>query len=85
VARRTTIINRWYVSVQGPSAWRPTTSRAPYPRKTTAFPTERDAKQFAKAMLAEGMSGTAGTLSPHKPRRRTIAASDINKWIEEEQ
>jgi hypothetical protein len=83
VVRRATIINRWYVSIQGPSDWRPTTSRAPFPRKTKTFPTESDAKLFAKAMLTEGMKVTAGTLSPHKPRRRTIIASEINKWIEE--
>jgi hypothetical protein len=84
IVARHTIINRWYVSVQAPSDWRPTTSRAPFPRKTTAFLTEGEAKQFAKTMLAAGMNVTAGTLSPHKPIRRTITVAEINRWIEEE-
>jgi hypothetical protein len=84
VARRTSLINRWYVSVQAPSKWRPATSRAPFSRETKAFPTEAAAKQFAKAMVAKGMKVTAGTLSPHEPTRRTVTAAKINRWIEEE-
>jgi hypothetical protein len=79
------IINRWYVSVEAPSEWRPTSSRAPSSRKTKAFPIEIEAKQFAKAMLLEGLKVTAGTLNPHLPRRRIIAASEIDQWIEEKE
>jgi esterase/lipase len=50
---------------------------------TKPFPTESEAKQFAKAMLSDGFRVTAGTLNPHQPRRRTITASEINQWIEE--
>jgi hypothetical protein len=85
VAKYTTIANRWYVSVQAPSKWRPKSSRAPFPRKTKSFPTESEAKQFAKAMLSDGFRVTAGTLNPHQPRRRTITASEINQWIEEKE
>ena len=85
VAKYTTITNRWYVSVQAPSEWRPNSSRAPFPRKTKSFPTESEAKQFAKTMLSDGFRVTAGTLNPHQPRRRTIAASEIDKWIEEKE
>jgi hypothetical protein len=85
VAKYTTITNRWYVSVQSPSEWRPKSSRAPSPRKTKSFPTESEAKQFAKAMLSDGFRVTAGTLNPHQPRRRTITASEINQWIEEKE
>jgi hypothetical protein len=85
MASYTTITNRWYVSVERPSQWRPATSRAPSPRQTKSFPTEIEAKQFAKAMLSEGLKVTAGTLSPHQPRRRQIAASEINRWIEEDE
>jgi hypothetical protein len=70
--------NHWYVSVEAPSEWRPTTSRAPSSRRTKAFPTEIEAKQFAKAMLSEGLKVTAGTSNPHLPRRRQIAASEID-------
>jgi hypothetical protein len=85
VAKYTTITNRWYVSGQAPSEWRPNSSRAPFPRKTKSFPTESEAKQFAKAMLSDGFRVTAGTLNPHQPRRRTITASEINQWIEEKE
>lgn len=83
MAKGTVIANHWFVSVEAPSKWRPTTSRAPASRETKSFPTEIEAKQFAKAKLAEGLKVTAGTLSPHQPRRRIIAASAIQDWIEE--
>jgi hypothetical protein len=79
VARRTTIINHWYVLVETSSRWRPATSRAPSARQTKSFPTEIEAKQFAKEKLSEGLKVTAGTLSPHQPKRRTIT------WIEEKE
>jgi hypothetical protein len=56
------IINHWYVSTEAPGEWRPTSPRAPVSRRTKAFPNEVDAKQFAKAMLSEGLRVTAGTL-----------------------
>jgi hypothetical protein len=59
-------------------------SVAPRPRETKSFPTEIEAKQFAIAMLSKGRKVTAGTLSPHQPIRRTVTASEINQWIEEE-
>jgi hypothetical protein len=83
MARSPVLINRWYVSVEASSAWRPTSPRLRSSRKTEAFPTEIEAKKFAKAMLSEGMKVTAGTLNPHLPRRRIIAAAEINLWIEE--
>ena len=85
VAKYTTITNRWYVSVEGPSEWRPKSLRAPFPRKTKSFSTEREAKQFAEAMLSDGFAVTAGTLNPHQPRRRIITASEIDQWIEEKE
>jgi hypothetical protein len=84
MARRTAIMNHWFVSVDTPKQHGPVSSRAPSARQTKSFPTENEAKQFAKVMLAEGMKATAGTLSPHKPIRRTITASEIHQWIEED-
>ena len=76
--------NHWYVTVEAPSKWRAKSSRAPSRRHTKAFPTEIEAKQFAKTMLTEGLKVTiAVTLSPHRPTRRVIAASAIQDWIEE--
>jgi hypothetical protein len=77
------IKNHWYVSVEAPSVWRPASSRAPAARETRAFPNELDAKQYARAMLSEGLRVTAGTLNPHRPRRRLIAFPEIDGWIQE--
>jgi hypothetical protein len=84
MTRHTAFINRWFVSVDAPKQQGPISSRAPSVRQTKSFPTESEAKQFAKAKLSEGMKVTAGTLSPHQPIRRTITASEIYQWIEEE-
>ena len=84
MAKRTAIINHWFVSVNTPKQQGPVSSRAPSARQTKSFPTEDEAKQFAKAKLSEGMKVTAGTLSPHQPIRRNITALEINRWIEEE-
>jgi wyosine [tRNA(Phe)-imidazoG37] synthetase (radical SAM superfamily) len=72
--------NHWFVSVKTPKHMR--FSR--HARETKSFPTEIEAKRFAKAMLSEGRKVTAGTLSPHQPIRRTVTASEIDQWIKEE-
>ena len=77
------INNHWYVSTEAPSEWRPQSARAPSSRQTKAFPNENDAKAFAKAMLSKGLKVTAGTLNPHRSRRRLIAFQEIGQWIEE--
>ncbi len=74
------LTNHWFVSVETPKLL---FSSAPRRRETKSFPTEIEAKQFAMAMLSEGV--TAGTLMPHQPIRRTIPASEINQWIGEEE
>jgi hypothetical protein len=83
--RNKPISNHWFVSVETPKQLRLFSSAAPRPRETKSFPTEIEAKQFAIAMLSEGRKVTAGTLSPHQPKRRTITASEINQWIGEEE
>jgi hypothetical protein len=50
---------------------------------TKGFPTEVEAKQFAKAMLSEELKVIAGTLSPHQPARRYFPSSEIGQWIED--
>ena len=84
MARHTNLINHWFVSVNTLKQQGPVSSRAPSARQTKSFPTEDEAKKFAKAKLSEGMKVTAGTLSPHQPIRRNITALEINRWIEEE-
>jgi hypothetical protein len=69
-------INRWFVSVRPVGAlW--------HARQTKGFPTETEAKQYAKSMLFEGNNVIAGTMNPHQPRRRAIDASEIDEWLEE--
>ena len=74
------IVNRWFVSAtmkeKGKLLWAA--------RQTKGFATEIEAKQYARAMLYDGHNVTAGTLSPHHPMRRTVAASEVCKWVEEE-
>jgi hypothetical protein len=53
-------------------------------RETKGFPTETEAKQFAKAMLSDGHTVTAGTVYPHEPIRRTVSAREVYRWVEEE-
>ncbi|HSY28759.1 MAG TPA: hypothetical protein VK832_14720 [Burkholderiaceae bacterium] len=80
MARRA-VTNQWFVSVESPKLRRFTT----HARQTKTFATEREAKQFAKAMLSDGIKMMAGTLQPHQPMRRIIGSSEINQWIEEEE
>jgi hypothetical protein len=81
MARYSPITNHWFVSVETPKQLR--FSR--HARETKSFPTEIEAKKFAKAMLSEGRKVTAGTLSPHQPIRRTVPASEINQWIKKKE
>jgi hypothetical protein len=75
--------HRWYVSIETPRKGRPTSSRTASVRQTKAFPTESEAKQYAREMLSEGWKITAGTLNPHLPKRRIISASEIEQWVGE--
>jgi hypothetical protein len=79
---RRTISDCWFVSVEAPRQWRLVSKRA-HARQTKTFPTESEAKQFARAMLSDGMKIMAGTLHPHQPTRRIIGSSEINQWVEE--
>jgi hypothetical protein len=49
------------------------------------IPDGGEAKQFAKAMLSDGIKIMVGTLQPHQPTRRMVGSSEINQWIEEEE
>jgi hypothetical protein len=66
----------WYVSFEmgAEKRW--------HARATETFPNEREAKQFARAKLGETENVIAGTLNPHLPKR-TIAAAQMLKWLEE--
>jgi hypothetical protein len=51
-------------------------------RATETFPTEREAKKFARAKLVDTLKVNAGTLNPHLPKR-TIAPAQMLEWLEE--
>jgi len=55
---------------------------APFARETKTFPTEAEAKQYAKEMLSERSKIIAGTfLNAHQPVRRIISGSELHRWI----
>jgi hypothetical protein len=67
----------WYVSFDLPWA-----RRGRHARATETFPNEREAKNFARAKLAEARNVSAGTLNPHLPKR-TIASAQMLEWLDE--
>ena len=68
-------INRWFVTVRPVAdAWNA--------RQTKGFPTETEAKRFAKAMHSKAHYVTV--ITPRQPKRRTIASCEIPQWIEGE-
>jgi len=84
MARRT-VTHHWFVSVELPKQLR-LASRSTPARQTKTFPTETEAKQFAKEMLSNKYRIVAGTLlSAHQPARRIISGSQLHRWIEEEE
>ena len=76
--------NHWFVSVEIPKQRR-SSAQAFAARQTKTFPTEAEAKQFAKEMLSNKYKIVAGTLlSVDQPARRFISGSQLYRWIEEE-
>jgi hypothetical protein len=79
MARRT-VKNHWFVSFAVPRRGHVKA----FFRKTKTFPTETDAKQFAKEMISENHHIFAGTLlGAHLPVRRFISASQLHSWVGE--
>jgi hypothetical protein len=77
MARRK-VKNHWFVSVAVPKQGH----AQGFVRRTETFPTEDDAKQFAKEMLSEKHHIFAGTLlSAHLPVRRIISGSQLYSWV----
>ena len=70
---------KWYVSFEPKG---PTKGTRTHARLTETFQTERGAKAFARAKLAEGLNINAGTLNPHLPKR-IIASVDLLDWLNE--
>jgi hypothetical protein len=75
------IANHWYVSIDRPIQRWKTATRGALPRQSKSFPTEIEAKQFARAMLSAGFKVMAGTMNAQLPRR-LVVASEIDRWID---
>jgi hypothetical protein len=79
---RCAVKKRWFVSVTVPKQGPVKTALV---RRTETFPTEADAKQFAKEMLSEQHHIVAGTLlGAYLPVRRIISGSQLYSWVREQ-
>ncbi|UWU93226.1 hypothetical protein [Bradyrhizobium sp. CB1015] len=72
----------WYVTFE--SRPRSLRARRRSPRETRTFPTEDEAKIFARSKVEEGLIVSTGTINPHLPRRH-IPSSQIHHWLSEGQ
>jgi lauroyl/myristoyl acyltransferase len=82
MARRK-VANHWFVSVETPKQSRHELRL--HVRQTKAFPTEAEAKQFAKEMLSNEAKIIAGTLlTAYQPKRRIVSGWHLRRWIEQE-
>ena len=71
----------WYVTFEVHKGG--TSLKRRSPRSTRIFETEKEAKEFARAKLDQGLIVYAGTLNPHLPRR-TIPSNDVLCWLAEQ-
>jgi hypothetical protein len=69
----------WYVTFEVPKSG--TLVQRRNPRLTKTFNTEAEARDFARTKFDEGLIVTAGTVSPHLPRR-AIPSAEIPAWLE---
>ena len=70
--------NTWYVSYRP----RVPLKRDYHRRMAETFPTEAEAKNFARSKLAEVDDLAAGTLNPHLPKR-VIGPTAMDEWLAE--
>jgi hypothetical protein len=58
--------------------------KTPFARQIKTFPTEAEAKQYAKERLSDETKIITGTLlGAHQLARRIISGSQLSRWIEE--
>ena len=78
-----TVPNRWFVSSVVPKKLRLGAPRTPA-RQTEIFPTEAEAKRYAKEILLARKNIVAGTLlRGNEPTRRIISGRALDRWLEE--
>jgi hypothetical protein len=51
-----------------------------YARATRSFKTEADAKSFAREIVENGWTASAGTLNPHLPKK-IVSPDRVLDWI----
>jgi hypothetical protein len=51
-----------------------------YARATRSFKTEADAKLFARKIVENGWTASAGTLNPHLPKK-IVSPNRVLDWI----
>src|SRR3954470_5935784 len=69
----------WYVTFEVPRSG--TLVQRRNPRLTKTFETEAEAKDFARTKFEGGLIVTAGTITPHLPRR-AIPSEGIPAWLD---
>ncbi len=65
----------WFVSVRRPNS-------GAYVRNSNTFQNETAAKEFARKMVDAGFEITAGTISPHRPKK-AIGPWQVSSWLDE--
>ena len=70
----------WYVSffTHGDPTLRGANRK--YARATRSFKTEADAKSFAREIIENGWTASAGTLNPHLPKK-IVLPDRVLDWI----
>jgi hypothetical protein len=69
----------WYVAFGADKAMKTENGATDVARSTRTFKSEIDAKLFAIQIAAKGWTATAGTLSPHQPKR-VVGPSEFERW-----
>jgi hypothetical protein len=74
-------LDTWYVSffTHGDPLLSGTNRK--YARATRSFKTEADAKSFAREIIENGWTASAGTLNPHLPKK-IVSPDRVLDWID---
>ncbi|MCP1773554.1 hypothetical protein ABIF65_007872 [Bradyrhizobium japonicum] len=70
---------KWYISFEPASCGKDRI----YRRETKTFPTEAEAKAFARMILDSAFRVSAGTINPVQPKRVIGSKRGLSDWISE--
>lgn len=68
---------KWYISFEPASRGKDRI----YRRETKTFPTEAEAKAFARMILDSALRVSAGTINPVQPKRVIGSKRGLSEWI----